>query len=205
MLRTNSGTRWCWPPNPRGRVTVTVVSGDTSIATVTPTLLRFTSSDYGEAQTVTVTSKDDDVANAGGRSVTITHKANGGGYDRVKEKEVVVTVENDDLAGLKFTPATPVSVREGGTKSYQVELTSQPTDDVTVTLNSTDPRIATVSPPELTFTQDNWDRKQRVTVTGGQDDVVASTLGANITHTTQGGGYDGVASGERGSDRNRRR
>ena len=178
---------------PTGPVTVTVVSGDTSIATVTPTLLRFTSSDYAEAQTVTVTSKDDDVANAGRRSVTITHKANGGGYDRVKEEVVVVTVTDDDTAGLKFTPATPVSVREGGTKSYQVELTSQPTGDVTVTLNSTDPRIATVKPTELTFTSGNWDQKQGVTVTGGQNDVVGSTLGADITHTTQGGDYDGVA------------
>ena len=61
---------------PTASVTVTLSSGDTDAATVSPASLTFTSTTWETAQTVTVTGVDDDVVNTGGkRETTITHSA----------------------------------------------------------------------------------------------------------------------------------
>ena len=46
----------------------------------------------------------------------------------------------------------------GGTATFTVRLTSQPTADVTVGLSSSDPGEGTVSSASLTFTPGNWTR-----------------------------------------------
>ena len=84
-----------------------------------------------------------------------------------------------------------VDVDEGKDKTYTVKLDSQPTDDVTVTVQNTKLLIATVNPGTLTFTPDNWKEAQMVTVTGkvmeGFDQIEDRV--AVIRHVAQGGDY----------------
>ena len=62
---------------PTTAVTVTVSSGDTGAATVSPASLSFTTADYSTSQTVTVTGvQDDDAEN---ESTTVGLSASGGG------------------------------------------------------------------------------------------------------------------------------
>ena len=83
-----------------------------------------------------------------------------------------VTVVGDDL-----------TVYEGGDETYTVVLTSQPTADVTVTINDpTDHGDVTASPASLTFTSSNWNREQGVTVTASPDDDTLDEE-ATVTHT----------------------
>ena len=84
-----------------------------------------------------------------------------------------------------------LSVTEGSTASYNLVLDTQPSGDVTVTSSSGDIAVVTVSPTSLTFTTQNWDTAQSVTVTGiVDDDAISNTV--TISHSISGGGYGSV-------------
>jgi len=60
-----------------------------------------------------------------------------------------------------------------------------------VTPTSSDTDLVTVS-DALTFTPDDWDVAQTVTVVGGDDGPAAEDRAATISHTIEGGGYGSV-------------
>ena len=168
---------------PTTTVTVTVSSDDPDAATVSGSTLRFTTSNWDTAQTVTVRGVNDgDLIN---EVVTLTNTASGGEYAGVTET-VRVTVEDDDTAGITFTPAAR-TIREGATGTYDVKLNSSPTAEVTVAISSDNPDV-TVNMSSLTFTTANYARNQQITVTAGQDADAADDT-ANLTHRPSGGGY----------------
>lgn len=178
-------------------VTVQPVSGDTTVAAVSGTL-TFTAADWEQAQTVTVTAQADLVDNADDRRVTaITHRV-GGGYADVADAAVQVTVTDDDEAGLTTSLEVDGTVffqdtllmLEGGRSAYTVRLDTEPTADVTVTPVSPNTAVATVS-EALTFTPENWDAAQTVTVTAPDNEVESPApyhYVLRIAHRV-GGGY----------------
>ena len=116
---------------PTTTVTVTVSSGDTGAAMVSGPTLRFTTSNWNTARTVTVRGVND--GDSTDETVTVTNTASGGEYAGVTAS-VRVTVEDDDTAGITFTPAAR-TIREGATGTYDVKLNTSPTADVTVELS----------------------------------------------------------------------
>ena len=168
---------------PTTTVTVTVSSGDTGAATVSGPTLRFTTSNWNTAQTVTVRGVND--GDSGDETVTVTNTASGGEYAGVTAS-VTVTVDDDDTPGITFTPAAR-TIREGATGTYDVKLNTAPTADVTVAISS-DNADVTLNKSSLTFTTANYATNQRVTVTAGQDADAADGT-ANLTHRPSGGGY----------------
>ena len=174
---------------PTTTVTVTVSSGDTGAATVSGPTLRFTTSNWNTAQTVTVEGVDDgDSAN---ETVIVTNTASGGEYEGVTAS-VRVTVDDNDKPGITFTPAS-LTVGEGGGDKYNVKLNTAPTADVTVAISSDNPDV-TVTPNSLTFTSSDWETEQTVDVTAAEDADAADDT-ANLRHRPSGGGY--------GSDQNK--
>ena len=168
---------------PTTTVTVTVSSGDTGAATVSGPTLRFSTSNWATAQTVTVRGVND--GDSDGEFVTITNTASGGEYAGVTET-VWLFVDDDDTRGITFTPAAR-TIREGATGTYDVKLNTAPTADVTVAISS-DNADVTVNKSSLTFTTANYARNQRVTVTAAQDADAADGT-ANLTHRPSGGDY----------------
>lgn len=83
----------------------------------------------------------------------------------------------------------------GATDSYTVVLTSQPTANVTITLNGGSQLQAT--PSTLTFTSSNWNIAQTVTVSAIDDTLVEGTHGGTIAHSASSGdgGYQGLVLG----------
>src|SRR5206468_1306016 len=73
-----------------------------------------------------------------------------------------------------------VTTEAGGTATFTVVLTSQPTVSVTSALSSSNTSEGTVSPASLTFTSGNWNVAQTVTVTGADDSVVDGDVGYTI-------------------------
>jgi hypothetical protein len=74
--------------------------------------------------------------------------------------------------GVSVSPLGGLATTEaGGQASFDVVLTSPPLHSVVVPLASSNAKEGTVSPSSLTFTPDNWDRPQKVTVTGVDDDL----------------------------------
>ena len=96
---------------PTTTVTVTVSSGDTGVATVSGSTLRFTASNWNRAQTVTVTGVND--TDSDDELVTITNTASGGEYAGVTET-VTVLVDDNDTPGVTVTPPS-LTVGEGNT------------------------------------------------------------------------------------------
>ena len=64
---------------------------------------------------------------------------------------------------------TALKIDEGASGTYTVALASQPAADVTVEISQRPTGRATVTPASLTFTADNWNTPQTVTITSTED------------------------------------
>ena len=76
--------------------------------------------------------------------------------------------------------------------SYTVKLATQPSGEVTVTVSGQAGTDLTLDKTMLTFTVDNWDDAQTVTVKAGHDNDAANDT-ATLTHTASGGDYASVS------------
>ena len=89
-------------------------------------------------------------------------------------------------ARVVVDPAS-LTVVEGRSRTYDVNLSRRPSGEVTVAIASNATAVVTVNPAALTFTADNWSTPQSVTVTALQDaDEVNGS--ATLSHTASGEG-----------------
>ena len=177
---------------PTSDVTVAISSSNPDV-TVMPNSLTFTSSNWETEQTVTVTAAED--ADAADGTANLTHRPSGGDYSAGEAKDFMVTVTDDDTAGLVLS-ATTLGVDEAGQNTYTVKLQTEPTVTVTVTVSSDDPGAAEVIFSPLRFTASNWDTEQTVTV-AGVDDGDSANETVTVTNTASGGEYEGVTASVR--------
>ena len=179
---------------PTGEVTITVAGhADTDITlsgdTLTDDALTFTSANWNIAQAVTATAAHDGDSTAP-PDVTLTHTVSGGDYEGLKADDVVVSITEDDEPGVTLTPDT-LEIDEGASDTYTVALDTKPTADVTVAITGhadTDITLSgdTLTDDTLTFTSENWNTAQTVTVTAGVDDDAVNEEEATLTHTVTG-------------------
>ena len=181
---------------PTNDVTVSVTGGGD--VTVSPTALTFSTSSWNTAQTVSVTAGQD--VDAADDTVMVVHAVvDGSAPEYVGETldGVAVTVNDDDDPGVTLSPST-LTVGEGATNTYTVELSVIPTGDVTVSVTAGGD--VTVDPMALTFSTATWNTAQTVTVTAGQD-VDAADDTQTVAHAVRalsateylGATLDGVA------------
>ncbi len=169
---------------PSVEVTVTVTGQDQTDLTLSglsgTDTLTFSTTTWGDAQTVTVKARED--ADAKNDSVTLVHTAAGGEYEGVAE-ELAVTVDDDETLGVVISP-TALTVQAGGSNSYTVVLGSLPSGDVTVTLSGHEGAVLSLAGIDndnaLTFTQDNWHAPQTVSVSA---DAEAQSSTITIEHS----------------------
>ena len=89
-------------------------------------------------------------------------------------------VTDDDTTGVAVTPTSGLLTTEaGGTAQFTVVLESQPTADVTIDVASSNTDEGIVSSASVTFTENDWDSPQTVTVTGVND----ATADGDIAYT----------------------
>ncbi len=176
---------------PVGDVTVAIAGTTNTDLSVNNTSLTFTSDNWDTPQTITVTAQENgDTADEA--AVTITNTASSDDddtYDSVAAGSLEVTVMDNDTEGVSVSP-TSLTVTEGQTATYTIVLTTEPADDVTITINDpTDNSDVTAGPASLTFTSDNWDTAQTVTVSAAHD-TDADDETATVTHAVAD--YGGV-------------
>ena len=87
---------------------------------------------------------------------------------------------------------TSLAVTEGSTAQYTVQLATQPSADVTVSISGTSGTDLTLNRSSLTFTTTNYGTARTVTVSAAQDDDATSDT-ATLTHSASGGGYGSVS------------
>ena len=162
---------------PTTSVTVDVTGGGD--VTVGPPSLTFTADTWETPQTVTVRAAED--TDTVDDAQTITHAVdsdNAPEYVGLSIDSVAVTVTDDDEPEVTVSSDT-MGVNEGGSGSYTVRLAFQPTESVTIDV--TGGGDVTVDPPSLTFTADNWETPQTVTVRAAEDTDTADDA-QTVTH-----------------------
>ena len=178
-------------------VTVTINVPMGTDITSDETSFTFDKDDWNVEKSVTLTAADD--ADGVNDELTITHDPDGADYDGVNATNLDVTISDNDTANLVISENT-ISVTETDvteTANYTVELATQPTASVTVTLssNNTDVTIdtdavLTGNQDTLEFTTGNWNVAQTATVTVAADDESDDEM-VTINHTAGGGDYEG--------------
>ena len=135
---------------------------------------------------VTLIARDNDV-DADDKTVRVAGTAANAlaSNDGMTVTATTLTLTDDDERGLAFNPAALV-VAAGNTAAYTVQLTSEPTGNVTVTL-APDAAV-TVDPTSLTFTAMSWATAQPVTLTVAADTTARANL---VEHRGTGGDYEG--------------
>ena len=175
---------------PTADVTVTVNLPTGNDLGVNKPELTFTTGNWNVLQDVRVTAAEDDDGIAD-NPVTILHTVSGGGYTSSQNFNIVVTIDENDIPGV--TPSTvSLVMAEGEMDTYTLKLDTEPSGDVTVTINDpTDNTDVKAEPASLTFTTLNWSAAQTVTVKTEVDhDTVLDT--ATVTHSVRGGDYGAV-------------
>ena len=173
------------PSSASTAVTVTAVSGLYTVGSdATITIAAGETAAGGD--TAAITAVNDDVDNASNRSGTVTGTAaNSQGVGAVTG--ATLTLADDDTAGFTVSPTPSTSLRlrtteSGGTASFTVALSSEPTGDVRLGVASSNTAEGTVSPSSLTFDATNWDSAQTVSLTG-VDDAPANPADGNKNYT----------------------
>jgi hypothetical protein len=167
---------------PQANVTVTIASGDTAAATVSPSKLTFTPSSFATLQRVVVSGVAD--ADLAVETVEITLSSAG-----LANRTVTATVSDDDVQAIDLS-ATAVTLGETASVSLGVRLAFQPQANVTVTVASSDSGAATVSPSTLVFTPATYGSFQQVAITGAAD---ADVTNESVTITLSSPGLSGRA------------
>lgn len=154
---------------PSADVVIGLASSDESEGGVSPAAVTFTSTDWATPKPVTVTGVADDLADGDVAYRIITAPAVSADLQYHGRDPTDVSVTNQDTL-IRVSPTSGlVTTEAGGTATFTLVLTRQPTANVTVGLASSDASEGTVSPATVTFTPANWAAPQTATVTGVDD------------------------------------
>ena len=181
---------------PSHEVTVTITHGGDAEIDSAPDRLTFSSSDWSQEKTVTVRAAQDDDARDDTATLSHTVSSTDGDYNGITVSKVAVAVTDDETAGVSIRPEE-LTIAEGGSDSYEVVLTSQPSHEVTVTITHSGDGDIGIDHRELTFTGSDWETPQTVTVSAAQDDDArddTATLSHSVASTDTD--YNGIGVSE---------
>lgn len=157
---------------PAGDVVFDVQTIDASEGVPDLTTLTFTAVDWNAPQSVIVTGIDDAIVD-GSQLYTVRVSPDvmsDASFALLPAKDVTLTNTDDETAGITVTPTSGLNTTEmGGTASFSIVLTSEPSSSVLVGLSSNDVTEGTVSPSTISFSTTNWGTPRTVTITGVND------------------------------------
>ncbi len=161
-----------------------------SHVTSEPNSLRFNTTNWSEPQTIRLTFVEDvDAVDEFDRvlgSLTI------GGVTRPLSSilTLYITDNDKDDPALQILPQS-LTVAEGGSSTFTVRLSSQPTDPVTVAITGVSGTDLTLDETSLTFTRLSWSIPQTVRISADEDlDAVNDVV--TLPHTASGAEYADV-------------
>ena len=143
--------------------TITVTCEDVSIATIDKTSLTFTKEEYNIPQPIVVNG----VYNSQDRDYVTNITLSGEGFEDVK---VAILVKNIDIYyGEIVSDKTNITINEKASTTLNIKLSRKPTNNQVVYIKSNNSNV-TLNKSSLTFTPNNYNTNQSVTVTGGYND-----------------------------------
>ena len=181
---------------PTANVTVGLSSTNIIEGTVSPASVTFTKDDWKAPQVVTVTGQDDPSPDHDKtyRISTAAAVSDDPAFDGKNPADVELVNIDNETAGITVVPRSGLSTSEnGGQDTFTVVLNSEPKNDVTIALTSSNTMEGTVSPESLVFTPRNWRAPQLVTVTGVDDGDLKDPKHAykiNVSATSEDQNYN---------------
>ncbi|MEG3997409.1 MULTISPECIES: FG-GAP-like repeat-containing protein [unclassified Microcoleus] len=178
---------------PTANVTIGLNSSNVAEGTVSTPSLTFTPANWDTPQPVTVTGVNDSIVDGNIDYKIVTGLAVSDDPDyKLDAADVSLSNQDNDTAGISITPTETTATEGGANGTYSAVLKSQPIAPVTLTL-TTGEQIEAIAP--ITFTADNWQTAQTVTVKAVDDTVVEGTHSGNITHSVSSSDakYNGIA------------
>ncbi|MDM8566893.1 fibronectin type III domain-containing protein [Candidatus Halobeggiatoa sp. HSG11] len=181
---------------PTEPVTITLVGDDDLI--LQPSLLTFDSTNWNIPQTVQITDINDDFAE-GLHNHTISHTitTDDENFNGLTIADITVQITDDDGAGVHIS-TYDITVNEGNTNnSYNITLTSQPTNDVTVVLTTSS--NAYINQTTLVFSVENWNIPQDIIVSVDDDKLAEGKHQHEPIHhqiTSEDSSYNNLATND---------
>ncbi len=177
---------------PDGVVTVTIEFGDDTGLSTDKSSLVFTTTDWNTEQTVRVKAGGDaDLALDTHLILHTASEAGAGNFEGAKASLPVVVNDNDEFSILVSPETLVVPEGDPDGAEYSVWLSDQPRGSVVVHNDNGKWSLLQTVPAVLTFTADNWDQPQKVTVTLNHDENGVSER-VTVTHSADGGRFRGV-------------
>ncbi|MBQ8036381.1 MAG: hypothetical protein IJ268_05250, partial [Proteobacteria bacterium] len=102
-------------------------------------------------------------------------------YENLAEKWIDGRNLDKNVAGLNKEYTETTVTEAGSTLDIALSLTSIPTAPVTVAIASSDKSEMTVKPDTMTFSPENWNVAQTITVTGMDDVIIDGDIVSNLT------------------------
>ncbi len=182
---------------PTADVVITLGSDNAAVTVVAETgggeSLTFTPGNWDQSQNVTITAVvDDNSTSETGVAASFT-PGGASEYANLGAQTVTVDVADTDTAAFELSVELTdgkVSLDEGSSTTVGVVLKTEPTADVVITLGSNNAAVTVVAETgggeSLTFTPENWDQSQNVTITAVNDDNSTSETGVAATFTPSG-------------------
>ena len=161
---------------PTSDVVFSISGLDETEGTLSTSELTFTPANWNTQQTVTITGVNDDEVD-GNTDYTLTIAVVDEQSDATyhgQSETLLVTNIDDDAAGIVVTiSGETLTIDESGTNSsFDISLSSRPTSDVVISISGLDTSEGSLDKDQLTFTPDNWNQPQTVTLTGLDDFLV---------------------------------
>ncbi len=183
--------------HPTSDVTVTVTVSDATEAIVDKTSLTFTPDNYSDPQNIVVSGVADHTIDGDQKyTVTLSITSEDENYNKLEDIVLKGVNGDTDAAGIVVSQASSAIVSESGTTvDMEVTLNSIPSSDVKVKVEAKDTTEVSVSPVTLTFTSENWNVPQKVTVKGVDDNEIDGDVKSQIVLTGDSGDghYAGVS------------
>jgi VCBS repeat-containing protein len=160
---------------PVSLVTIDFESSNTDEGIIDPESVVFTPENWFENQTITITGQDDYIVDGDIPYVirVLPAVSEDPSFSGLDYEDIPITNEDNDVAGILVTPTSGLITMEDGTEdTFSVQLTSEPIEDVTINLTSSNEDEGIPSPTTLLFTPSNWSNQQIVSVIGQNDFIV---------------------------------
>ena len=160
------------------------VAGDFSLSTNRK--LTITADATSSTGRVTITAADNNV-DAPDKEVTVSANVSGG--LGISAAAVTLTITDDDEREVTVEP-TALNVPAGDSRTYTVVLDTEPTDEVTVTVDVPSGAEVSVDEATLRFTAGDWNGPRTVRVTAEADAVADDPV--TLRHAVSGSDYGSV-------------
>ncbi|MEF3273871.1 MAG: sodium:calcium exchanger, partial [Chloroflexus sp.] len=158
--------------------------------------LTFTPGNWNVAQTITVLEPDIDQIAQPARTRIVLHAASSSDptYNGLSGIEFPVTVNDNDIPGI-IPSAAELTIIEGTSIGYTIELATQPTANVAITIDGQGVMLVNGVPTAtITFTPANWNVPQLITLFVPDDNIAEAPQSLLLSHVASSADpfYDGL-------------